>query len=475
MAKAGTSLRGAIKPRVHSPLLKGKTRGQEVADLAELVGQPLMPWQRWVVDDYFSVDKDNKFRRRSGLLLVARQSGKSHLARMMCLAHLFLFDSKRVLIMSSNRAMALVSFREMEWIINHTPQLKEQVLQIRHANGTESIELKNGNRMDVVAATRDGSRGRTASFCWCDELREVSTEAYTALQPVTRATDGQTFYTSNAGDNFSEALNSLAERARSNPNPAFGFYEYSAPDYLKIDLNSKAFWDGVAQANPALGWNVSREAIMEAVSTSSVEAIRTEVLCQWIDSAKSCWPDGILEETSDSSLVVAPGAYTVFGFDVSPNRRNASLCAGQIMPDGRIAIWVIKTWSSQVAVNDLQIAVEIKAEADLWTPRAICYDKYATASIAERLSNSGCMTMDISGQQFYQACGDFLNALVTHHVVHNGQQEILNQMNNCTAKQSDSGWRIVKRKSAGDISAAISFAMIVSQLVKPQQTAQIIT
>jgi hypothetical protein len=44
----------------------------------------------------------------------------------------------------------------------------------------------------------------------------------------------------------------------------------------------------------------------------------------------------------------------------------------------------------------------------------------------------------------------------------------MQQMNNCAAKVNDSAWRIVKRKSAGDVSAPISIAMVVSQLMKPQ-------
>jgi hypothetical protein len=48
-------------------------------------------------------------------------------------------------------------------------------------------------------------------------------------------------------------------------------------------------------------------------------------------------------------------------------------------------------------------------------------------------------------------------------------------MNNCAAKVNDAAWRIVKRKSAGDISAPISLAMVVSMLMKPQQVAAIYT
>ena len=110
-----------------------------------------------------------------------------------------------------------------------------------------------------------------------------------------------------------------------------------------------------------------------------------------------------------------------------------------------------------------------------YRPRMICYDKYATASIADRLKNAGQATEDVSGAAFYQACGDLLDGLVNHRVVHSGQAELIQQMNNCAAKNNDSAWRIVKRKSAGDISAPIGIAMVVSQLGKPQSVPMVIS
>ena len=468
--------RGSTKPRVHTPLLKGKTRGDEVIEFAKKLGQPLMPWQELIVKDMFTIGKDEKFIRRTGLLLVARQSGKSHLGRIMCLAHLFLFKSPRVLIASSNRAMALVSFREMAYMIEAHEFLNCQVKAIRYANGTESIELLHefgGGRLDVVAATRDGSRGRTSHFTWGDELREWSDEAFTAITPTTRATDGQTFWTSNAGDAFSLPLNNLVDRSKENPPKTFGYYEYSAPNMLKIDTNSRAFWEGVAQANPALGIMVSREAIEESLSTSTHDAIMTELLCLWVSSLQSPFPPGSLEECGDNNLVMSPGAYTVFGFDVSPSKRMATLCAGQILPDGRIGVGILHKWSNDIAVNDLEIAAGIKGYADIWRPRQIMFDKYATQTIADRLANAGQVVEDCSSQNFYQASGDLLDAIVSKRMVHNGQRDLIEQFESVAAKVSDSAWRIVKRRSSGDISAPISIAMIIWKLTKPQQIAAI--
>jgi malate/lactate dehydrogenase len=59
--------------------------------------------------------------------------------------------------------------------------------------------------------------------------------------------------------------------------------------------------------------------------------------------------------------------------------------------------------------------------------------------------------------------------------VHAGQENWIQQMNNCAAKVNDSAWRIVKRKSAGYVSGAIATAMVVHMLYKPQQVAAIYT
>ena len=469
--KQSKALRGATKPRLSAIPLKGKSKLDDVKQLCEIIGMPLLPWQEYVLKDMLTVDKKDMWIRKTNLLLIARQNGKTHLARMLILAHLLKWDSRNVLIMSSNRSMALDTFRQVAYALESNDHLKGFVKQIRYANGTESIEMLDGRRLDVVAATRDGSRGRTADFLFIDELREISEEGFRAAIPTTRARpNAQTLLTSNAGDAFSVVLNGMRERALENPPKSFGFYEYSAPQYCKI--TDRSAW---AQANPALGYTITEETIEEAIATSPIENTRTETLCQWIDSLQSPWAHGILEETSDSTLTIPVGGYTVFAFDVSPSRRNASLVAGQILPDGRIGIGILQTWESQVSVDDLKIAVDIKAWADQYRPRQICYDKYTAQSIADKLTHSGQICQDVSGAAFYQACGELNDALNAKRLVHAGQENWIQQMNNCAAKTNDSAWRIVKRKSAGDVSGAIATAMVVHLLSKPQQVAAIYT
>jgi phage terminase large subunit-like protein len=449
--KPKQTLRGLVQPRLHNVLLSGPTRGGEVAELAERISLPLLPWQRFVLDDMLTIDKNKQFIRRTNLAICARQNGKTHLARMRILAGLFLFNERNHIVISSARSMALTTFREVANAIEDSPELKKQLKKILYTNGNEAIILKSGARLDVRAATRDSARGATADFLFIDELREVDQEAFAAALPVTRAKpNSQTLLASNAGDAFSTTLNELRERCQSNPPASLGYYEYSAPPFCALDDRK-----GWAAANPALGILITEETLQEALTVQTTEQFRTESLSQWIDSLQSPWP------------------LTVFAFDVSPSRRDASLVMGQLLPNGKIGLAVLETYSSQVAVDEVLVAASIKKWADMYYPRLVCYDKYTTASIAQRLQNAGVQTRDISGQTFYTACSDMYDALVNDRLRHSGQDALIQQMANCAAKQTPDAWRIVRRKSAGPVDIPIGLAMVIHILAQPVAEAKV--
>jgi phage terminase large subunit-like protein len=465
-----TKRKGNTKPRLQNAPIKGKSRIDEVKKFLAECNLELLAWQEYVLTDMLKVDSKGMFKRRTNLLLVARQNGKTHLARIRILAGLFVFGEKNIVAMSSNRGMALDTFRKVVEVIEDNPHLAAQVKQIRVANGQESVELLSGARYEIVAATRDGSRGKTADLLYIDELREIDEESWTAAKPVTRARpNSQIVMTSNAGDAFSTVLNDLRSRALSYPPATMGYWEYSADDFAKI--TDKNAW---YQANPALGYLIDEETIADAIATSSVEASRTETLCQWVSALKSPWPYRAFEDLTVQDLKIEPGRLTIFGMDISVNKKMASLVAGQVQDDGKIAVGVIAQFESQVAIDELKMAVEVNDWAMKYKPRLICFDKYSTMSVAERLALSGHKIQDMSGAVFYQACSDLYDSLVNARIVHIGQASLVDSMNNCAAKETDAGWRIVRRKSAGDVSAAISLAMVVHQLLKPQSKPQII-
>ena len=457
------SAKGRTKPRLETPKIKGASKGKAFADWVAKYSDPLLPWQKYVSERMMVVDRKGDYKITTQGLLIARQQGKTHLARMRILYELFAEPRKsRVIGLSSNRNMAIDTFRQVVSVIENNPELMAMVKQIRYANGQESVTLLDGSMYEIAAATRDGVRGKTAHLIFVDELREITREAWAAIRPTTTATNGVLLTCSNAGDAFSEVLNGLRETALSYPPKSLGWWEYSAEPFCKLtDVEQ------ILQANPAIGYTTKLETIQEYIKTAKPEDARTEHLCLWVDAISSPWPYRAFEDLTVQDLQLSPGATTVFGIDIAVTKKKASLVAAQLMPDGKIGVGIMHQWESDVAIDELKMAADIKGWWDQYRPTMLCYDKYATASIASRLQQSGCKVVDMSGQIFYTACGDLLEAIVNNRIAHNGQSELVSSMNNCGAKLSDAGWRIVRRKSAGDVSAAIALAMVVHQLVKP--------
>ena len=476
-SKTKPKLLGALEPRLHTPWLKGESRGHEIAELAERIGQPLLPWQRLLLDDMSVVDENNMFIKKSSLVLLARQSGKSHMMRMRMLAGLFCFGEENILMMSSQRKMAIRSLEIMVMIVERNDFLLKQVkggkidTAWRRTTGNEGLHLENGNRIEVIAANSDSARGLTADVLWIDELREVGEAAMDASKSTTLTRpNSQRFYTSNAGSAESEVLIHMRERSMMKPPRSLGFYEYSAPE--NCDIWDRKAW---AMANPSLGILISEEAVEETIATSTVIAARTETLCQFVNTGlTSPWTPGSWEDLADKDMQMNPGMTVMFAFDVDPHtRRSASLVAGALLPDGRIALQLLQTWESLIAVDELQIAVDIKKKCDEWHPRLVLHDSYTTAAIAERLKNSGVAVEPVVGAQFYTACSTFKDAMDNKRLVHAGQEVLDQQMLNVASSSKDTGWRIVRKKSAGSVAAPIGLAMTVLHLSKPVSEAKV--
>ena len=73
-----------------SPSLNLPSAGQVVADLAIDLGVPLLPHQKFLMDEAL-VMKNGKWARSTVGVIQARQNGKTHSLRMRILAGLFVF------------------------------------------------------------------------------------------------------------------------------------------------------------------------------------------------------------------------------------------------------------------------------------------------------------------------------------------------------------------------------------------------
>lgn len=455
---------------MRTPDVNLPSKSDQVIALAEALGVPLLPWQIHVLDDALKYKADGKFARRTIGVLVARQNGKSHLMRMRILAGLFLWDESWV-SMAQNRKLAWEQFNQATQLVLNTPWLRDQVKRVSHTNGNEYLELKSGAKWSIVAATKDGPRGYTANL-WVDELRDITPEAWKASTPITRAVPGaQVWTTSNAGDAHSSVLNDLRSKALKTSEASIGWYEWSADPSLNI--KDKVAW---YQANPALGHLIDEDVIAQAAATDRPEAFRTESLCLWVDAIESPWPMGSWEACSDKALKVTPGLPTWLAIDVTPARRRADLVAAQLQEDGRIAIGLLATWESESSIDENAIALEISKWVKTYRARLVAFDRWTGNSIASKLSHVGIPVGDVSGQMFAQACDETLSSMTTGKLVHAGQPDLTAHFMACARKPvADGGWRVIRKGSATDISAACAAIMVVHHALVPERKAIIVS
>lgn len=463
-----SKLMGSPTPRIFSsPVVGATSRAPEVVAFAESIGIKLMPWQINALGDMLLV-KDGTWVGKTIGLCVSRQNGKTELAKLRILAGIYLFGENSIGMMSSNRNMAVTTFRQLHYLIQDTPALAGLWKQTFSTNGAERIRFTNGAEIIVVAATNEGARGHSFDFFFVDELRDIKPEAWDAALYTTQAkSHSQILAVSNAGDKGSTVLNSMREIGIADKTPSLRWLEWSAHPSLKI-TNHKAW----AQANPALGHTITAEILEHRIKTGEPNQVRTEMLTQWVDNLASPWPIGAWESCKIENLVFEAGPSTFFAMDISPSRRHAALVAGQMVGD-KVKLKCLQTWKSDASIDDLKMASQINDHIRRFKPKMLLFDRYTTAGVAARLAHTGVPVMEISGQLFASACDEMLAAMSHQRIEHGDEFELSESVGSCAMRTNDSGWRIVRRKSAGEVASAIAAAMVIWYANKPQAVAVI--
>lgn len=363
------ALVGNEVPRVYTPPLRELTPetswGFSVIEFAERVlGIELFPWQRWFYVHALERGERSLFRFRTIVLLVARQNGKTTLVAILVLWAMYVFGMRLTLGTAQDLDTAEESWERACSLIEDTPELAEALDKVSRVNGRKEIRLASGERYKIAAATRKSARGKSCDLTVLDELREhMSFDAWSAITKTTNARpDALVVCMSNAGDAYSVVLRHLrflAHRALGDPDgwckaveesmgdtagedvggpDTLGLFEWSAaPDRDKWD---RAGW---CEANPSLGHGTVTERVIASDCATDKEAdFRTEDLCQWVETVREQpFPEGAWEAGIDPASEIAADAPLTFAFDVSADRRSASIAVAGMRADGQWHVEVI--------------------------------------------------------------------------------------------------------------------------------------
>jgi phage terminase large subunit-like protein len=462
---AKAQLVGKTEPRLHTKYADDlPSRGQELIDLAIKLGEPLMPWQELVAIESMRLKDDERWAFPQIGVLVARQQGKSHLMRLRILWGLL--NGEKLQILSAHKlAVSLEHFNQLIDLIEQHDWLMAQMKKIRRTNGQEEIQFLNNARFKVVANNAAGRGYAGATTIFLDELREH--RDYSAWSAITKtqlaAKNPQLFAFSNAGDATSIVLNEMRDRGLATiqgVTDSLLWLEWSAPPNTNISIES-ATW-----ANPAMGRTVHVDNI-KATFNEPEAVVRTEVMCQWVDTLQSPWSPNAWNQCADPDLVVEPGQQTYLAFDVTPRRNQASLVASQII-DGKIALGLVQTFDSDTALDDLTIANAVADWARAYDVTEIAYSKNTGQAVAARLASAGIMTTAIDGRAFAMACDQMLSAMEHHRLIHKDEVTFNKHVSACARIPfAEGGWLIGRRASNANVTGAVAAAMAISLASKP--------
>lgn len=479
-AKSNQTIYGYSQPRLQSPPLNLPSAGKVVADLAENLGLPLLPHQKYLFDQALYLTPEKRWARTTVGVIQARQNGKTHAMRMRILAGMYIFGEERTVAISQNRDLSLDTFKQVVELAEGTEWTRKRIKRVSRTNGQEGLEVycehypkscpvpcKRVRQYQIKAATSKGSRGASADLLWLDELREIDQATWGAARPLTRARKNpQTWLTSNAGDDSSTVLNEIRQRALLFKSDKLGWFEWSAANNEIWDLEN---WK---QANPALGHLINIDNLRESAETDHPDVFRTEALSVWINAIDSPFPIPLWEK-GGGDYQLEDGLPTYMALDLSFNRDKAFLVTVQKRPDDKIGCFVHEYYGLSV----VELASEIAQLARRFNPRVLAYDPNTGGFIAPTLAKAGIPLAPTAwaSTNFSIFCDQTLAAMNNGELVH-ANQDILQEHLTATARRpaSDGGWRIARRASTNPISCAVALVMAVGHATQPQVDNQII-
>lgn len=190
---AARKLLGRTEPRLATEPLRrlnrSTSRGYELADFAEkVVGEPLLPWQRWLAIRGLELDPAGGYRFRVVLALCGRQSGKSLLQKITTLWKLYADGAELALGVAQDLTTARHHLRLADRAVLASPDLAAERVKLAGTIGDERLVLTSGAEYKISASNRDAGRGLSVDHLVIDEVRTWRDwDAWSALQATTRA------------------------------------------------------------------------------------------------------------------------------------------------------------------------------------------------------------------------------------------------------------------------------------------------
>ena len=451
--------KGSQVPRIQSKSLDLPSRGPEMIQFCSDIGFPLLPWQELLAIETLKYKEDGRWAHPLVGIMLPRQQGKSTFMALRILFGIYKLDEKMHLATAHKLTTSSEIFYKVGQMIEDSHILQENFSKKYESKGSQEIRFKNGARY-LIRAGNSAARGIAGpDVIHIDELREFDTEDVWSSMRFTQMSNKnpQAYFYSNAGHANSVLLLKFRERglaAAAGADDSIGWFEWSAEP--GADVTDKEAW---YQSNPSLGWTVHEDNIKDSLSDRE-DIFRTEILCQFVSMINPVISEAEWKKCLDPEPKLDKSKDTWMAIDLSPDRKHGALVAGQRLDGDRFLVSLLHTWFNPVSIDDKQMANDIAPWVRKYPVNYVAYSKSTAAAVAARLAPAGIPIYEINSQDYQQACDEFVSAVSSARLVHNGQEELDKQVLSAVKLQrGDGGW-VMGRKASGIICGGVAASMV---------------
>jgi hypothetical protein len=435
--------------------------GDETIELAARAGLELDDAQSIVVRAIWArVPGSDAWAHFETGVIEPRQNGKGGILEAVELGEIELLPAGRLIIHSAHEyATALEAFYRMLGLLEDSGVA---IAKVRNAHGEQGIDFANGTRIRYRTRTRGGGRGFSCDLLELDEAMALPEFAQGALLPTLSARpNARVIYSGSAVDQNVHEHGTVLARVRERGiarEEGLAFFEWALafdhPDSLPAEVAGDA--DSWAQANPAFGLRISRQAIEAEHRSMSARTFAVERLGvgDWpvTDSVAgelsvSAWMD-LVDESSEIGNPIC------LSYDVSPDRK-AAIGAGGRNAEGFRHVEVVdeRQGTAWLARRLVELAIENG-------PAAIVTDNRGPGAslipeIREALFEAGYELQEVSATEHAQACSLLVDAVNEQTLRHLGDPRVENAIRGASTRPLGDSFAWARRSSSANISPLI--------------------
>lgn len=409
--------RGVQTPRVrHAPQVRSNA-WEDVADVARAYGLLLDEWQENVLEAAMGERTDGQWASPRVGISVPRQNGKGALIEARELAGLLVFGEQSIVHSAHQQSTARVGFDRLKAYFENYDDLRRKVKAVGTAVAREYIQLKSGQMIRFPARSKTAIRGYSVDLLILDEAQIFGEAALQAVMPTMSARTNPQMWLlgtpptpTDDGTVFMRWRNDGLE----GKDRRLCWVEWSADN--DSDLDDRDVW---AAANPALGYRITYEAVMDERAALDDDGFGRERLGMWDSAAGNSVIDPKTWEAAADQSSTARDRLSL-AVDISPNREAASVALAGQRADGRWHVeldehrngtgWIVPWIAARVERNDIRAVVVDGASA--------------AGSILDELQQRKIRVTTTSAQEMAAACGSFYDGIMDSRVVHIDQPQL---------------------------------------------------